>query len=57
MIFTLMYSTTTIFFHCFFIVYEKVLKNKTPKNKTWYEKYKNIFETIKRKSIKYYISK
>ena len=53
MIFTLMYSTTTIFFHCFFIVYEKVLKNKTPKNKTWYEKYKNVFETIKRKSIKY----
>ena len=32
------------------------LKKRTPKNETWYKEYKNLSETIKRKSKTYYYS-
>ena len=33
-------------------LYEKFLKNRTPKNKETYKTYKNLFETIKRRTKK-----
>ena len=39
-------------------LYEKFLKNRTPKNEETYETYKNLFETIKRRSKKkFYLEK
>ena len=32
------------------------MKKRTPKNETWYKEYKNLSETIKRKSKTYYYS-
>ena len=37
-------------------LYEKFLKNRTPKNEETYETYKNLFETIKRRSKKKFYS-
>ena len=38
-------------------LFEKYLKNRNPQNLASYKTYKNLFETIKRKSKKYYYSK
>ena len=38
-------------------LYEKFLKNRTPKNETRNKEHKNLFERIKRKSKKYCYSK
>ena len=37
-------------------LYEKFLKNRTPKNEETYKTYKNLFETIKRRSKKKFYS-
>ena len=37
-------------------LYEKYLKNRNPQNLATYKRYKNLFETIKRKSKKNYYS-
>ena len=37
-------------------LYEKFLNNRTPKNEEIYKTYKNIFETIKRRSKKKFYS-
>ena len=37
-------------------LYEKLLKNRTPKNEEIYKTYKNLFETIKRRSKKKFYS-
>ena len=37
-------------------IYEKFLKNRTPKNEETYKTYKNLFETIKRRSKKNFYS-
>ena len=37
-------------------LYEKILKNRTPKNEERYKTYKNLFETIKKRSKKKFYS-
>ena len=37
-------------------LYEKFLKNRTPQNEETYKTYKNLFETIKRRSKKKFYS-
>ena len=37
-------------------IYEKFLKNRTPKNEETYKTYKNLFETIKKRSKKKFYS-
>ena len=37
-------------------LYKKVLKNRTPKNEETYKTYKNLFETIKKRSKKKFYS-